>query len=214
MQTTSDDGLTGSSATATTPRSAGTSPPMPALADTGQPGPRAAGAGELLHLARENLRLLVALAARYEVEVRGADPDGREVRSPADLADYLGPEMAGLAQEQLRAVLLDGRNRILGVQLIYQGGQNAVNIRLADCFREAVRAGAAAILLVHNHPSGDPNPSPQDIALTGEAGRVGDLLGIPVIDHVVVGRAGFVSLRRRGLYEPPAGDRDPVAAGG
>lgn len=186
---------------------------MPEPADALCPGPCPAETGAILHLARENLRLLVALAGRFEVELLEVAPDGRVVRCPADVADYLGPEMAGLAQEQLRAVLLDGKNRILGVQLIYQGGHNAVNIRLADCFREAVRAGAAAILLVHNHPSGDPSPSLNDIAITGEAGRVGDLLGIPVIDHVIVGRPGFVSLRRQGLYPPPAEPGAPPATG-
>lgn len=142
-----------------------------------------------------------------------ADPDDRVVRCPADVADYLGPEMADLAQEQLRAVLLNGKNRILGIELIYQGGLNAVNIRLADCFREAVRAGAAAILLVHNHPSGDPTPSPRDVQFTRAAGRAGELLDIPVLDHVILGRPGFVSLRRQGLYSPPAEPGEPLAAG-
>ena len=65
-----------------------------------------------------------------------------------------------------------------------------------------MRVGAAAILLVHNHPSGDPDPSPDDIALTGEVARAGDLLGVPVLDHVILGRPGFVSLRQQGHYAP------------
>lgn len=160
------------------------------------------------------MRLLAAFARRFEVAVLDTDPEGRIVRHPADVADYLGHEMADLAQEQLRAVLLDCKNRIIGVELIYQGGQNAVNIRLSDCFREAVRVGASAILFVHNHPSGDPTPSPDDIALTGEAGRAGDLLGVPVLDHVILGRPGFVSLRQQGHYDPPAEARERRAAGG
>lgn len=168
------------------------------------PCPRPTEAAEIVALARENVRLLAAFARRFEVAALDDDPCNRVVRRPADVADYLRHEMAELAQEQLRAVLLDGKNRIMGVELIYQGGQNAVNIRLADCFREAVRAGASAILLVHNHPSGDPDPSSSDIALTGEAGRAGDLLGIPVLDHVILGRPGFVSLRQQGHYAPPA----------
>jgi len=81
---------------------------------------------------------------------------------------------------------------------------NAIVIRLADCFREAVRVGAAAVVLAHNHPSGDPTPSPEDVRVTREAAQVGDLLGIEVLDHVVIssGPGNFVSLRERGFYRP------------
>lgn len=160
-------------------------------------------AAVVLHLVRENLRLLAELATRYEIGRLAVTADEPSVRSPADLAAYLGPELADLAQEQLRVVLLDTKNRVLGSSLIYQGGLNATVIRLADCFREAVRSGAAAVILVHNHPSGDPTPSPEDVRLTAEAGRAGELLGIKLLDHVVVGRqGGYVSLRERGLYTP------------
>ncbi len=113
-------------------------------------------AAALLHLVRENLRLLEELATRYEVPRLDARPEGQQVRSPADLASYLAPELADLAQEQLRVVLLDTKNHILGTQLVYQGGINATAIRLADCFREAVARGAAAVIFAHNHPSGAP----------------------------------------------------------
>ncbi|HVA85581.1 MAG TPA: JAB domain-containing protein [Candidatus Saccharimonadales bacterium] len=159
----------------------------------------------LLHLVRENLRLLAELASTAEVALLDATKDGRPVRGPADVAAYLGTELAGLAQEQLRVVCVDTRNRILATPLVYQGGLNATVIRIADCFREAVRLGAAAIVLVHNHPSGDPTPSPEDVRLTAEVSRAGDLLGIDVLDHVVVGSGPdqYVSLRERGLYAPP-----------
>jgi DNA repair protein RadC len=75
-------------------------------------------------------------------------------------------------------------------------------VRLAECFREAVREGATALVLVHNHPSGRPEPSPEDVRLTAEAARAGELLGIEVLDHVVLARAGFRSLRAAGLYTP------------
>jgi DNA repair protein RadC len=107
----------------------------------------------LVHLLRENSRLLHQLVARHAVDRRAALAETPIVSSPEDLAAYLGPEMAELAQEQLRVVLLDTRNRVLGVQLVFQGGLNATVVRLADCFREAIRANAAAIILVHNHPS-------------------------------------------------------------
>ena len=160
---------------------------------------------DLLHLARQNLRLLSDLAAHYEVARLGPPVNSRSIAKPLDVAEYLAPELADLAQEQLRAVLLDTKHHILGCCLVYQGGNNAVNIRLADCFREAVRAGAAALVLAHNHPSGDATPSPEDVALTADAARVGALLGIEVLDHVIIGRTDqHVSLRERGLFTPAA----------
>jgi len=160
-------------------------------------------AAALLHLVRENLRLLAELVARYEIGSVGTCAQEHIIRSPADVAAYLGSELAELAQEQLRVVLLDTKNHVLGIQLVYQGGLNATVIRLADCFREAVTLGAAAVIFVHNHPSGDPTPSPEDVRLTREAGRVGDLLGIDLLDHLVIARQGHVSLRERGLYSAP-----------
>lgn len=172
-------------------------------------------AGEILHLVRENLRLLSELTTRYEIGHVDTSTDGRSVRDPADVAAYLGAEFSDLAQEQLRVVLLDTRNRVIASQLVYQGGINATVIRLADCFREAVARGAAGVIFAHNHPSGDPTPSAADIHLTAEAGRVGDLLGIHLLDHIVVARQGHVSLRQRGLYVPPGTDkRGPNASAG
>jgi DNA repair protein RadC len=159
-------------------------------------------AASILHLVRENLRLLAQLTSTYEIG-RADAPDQRwQVQSPADLAAYLGTELSDLAQEQVRVVLLDSKNYVVGTCLLYQGGVNQTVVRLADCFREAVRAGAPAIVLLHNHPSGDPTASPEDVRLTQDASKAGDFLGIEVLDHVIVGRQGYVSLRERGLYEP------------
>jgi DNA repair protein RadC len=159
--------------------------------------------GTVIDLVRQNLRLLAELVHRYEVSHKDGSSEGRVVRKPADVIGYLGPELADLAQEQLRVVLLDTKNRVLGATLVYQGGLNAIVVRLADCFREAVRANAAAILLVHNHPSGDPDPSNDDVRITREAAQVGELLGIDLLDHVIVGGCSkFVSLRERGFYRP------------
>jgi DNA repair protein RadC len=132
----------------------------------------------------------------------------RVIRSPADVAAYLGPEMADLAQEQLRVLLLNTKNHVVGTCLVYQGGVNATVVRLADCFREAVRASAPAVILVHNHPSSDPTPSPEDVRLTREAAQAGDLLGIDVLDHVILGGQAHVSLRERGLYTPSSAPRE------
>ncbi len=161
-------------------------------------------AATLLHLVRENLRLLAELATHYEVPQAATTGDRLKVTRPADVADYLGPEMRGLAQEQLRVVLLDTKNRVLATPLIYQGGLNSVVIRLGDVFREAVACGAAALILVHNHPSKDATPSTEDIRLTQDAARVGEILGVQVLDHIIVAGDGYVSLREKGMYVPSA----------
>ncbi len=162
-------------------------------------------AAVILHLVRENLRLLSELSLRYEVGRTSAPELPAVVRGPADLAAYLGPELADLAQEQLRVVLLDSKNQVRAVSLVYQGGLNATVVRLGDCFREAVALGAAAVIFAHNHPSGDPTPSPEDVRLTEEAARAAQLLGIDLLDHLIVARGGkYVSLRERGLYTPTA----------
>lgn len=156
----------------------------------------------LLHALRENGRLLAALAQRLEVGALEPPAARRTIHGPADVAAYLGPELADLAQEQLRVLLLDTKNRVLGTALVYQGGANQTVVRLADCFREAVRLSATALLFAHNHPSGTPDVSPEDVRLTREAALVGELLGVPVLDHVIVAREGFASLRAQGLYTP------------
>ena len=164
----------------------------------------------LVRTLRENGRLLATLAGRYETAGLPPLTRGPSFRRPAEIAAYLGPEMVHLAQEQLRVVLLDRRNRLIDAPIVYQGGQTETSVRLAECFREAVRCAAAALVMVHCHPSGDPAPSPDDVQLTSEAGEAGVLLGIDVLDHVVIAGDGFVSLREAGLYipPPPAGSSD------
>ena len=160
-------------------------------------------AAAVIHLVRENLRVLRELVQRFEIPWLDAAGERVCIRSPADVAAYLGPEMAALAQEQLRVVLLDTKNNVLAAVLVYQGGIDSISVRPADCYREAVRVGAASIIVLHNHPSGDPTPSPDDVRLTRDVGQVGQLLGIELLDHLVIGGERHVSLRERGLYAPP-----------
>jgi RadC-like JAB domain len=159
----------------------------------------------LVRTLRENGRLLAALSRRCETDRLAPPSTSPTFREPADIAAYLGPEMVDLPQEQLRVVLLDRRGRLIDTPLIYQGGQTETAVRLADCFRDAVRANAAAIVLVHNHVSADPTPSADDVQLTQDAGQAGLLLGIAVLDHVILGREGTSSLRALGQYIPPGG---------
>ncbi|MGQ9598586.1 MAG: RadC family protein [Anaerolineae bacterium] len=122
-----------------------------------------------------------------------------QVRSPADAANLVMSEMSLLEQEHLRVILLDTKNRVLATPTIYIGSLNTSLIRVGELFREAIRANCAALIVLHNHPSGDPTPSPEDIAITKQIVEAGKLVDIQVLDHVIIGRQRFVSLKERGL---------------
>jgi len=127
-------------------------------------------------------------------------PAGRwTIRSPRDLADRLVLQMGRLEREELRVVVLNTRNVVLRVTTAYQGNVSASLVRIGELFRDAVRLDAAGVILVHNHPSGDPSPSPDDLHLTAEALAAGRLLDIDVLDHLVIGHDAYVSLRDRGV---------------
>lgn len=122
------------------------------------------------------------------------------VRSPADVAELLIPEMAGLEQEQMRIVLLSTKNRVIGTTMVYQGSLHTTVIRVGELFREAVRRNAAAVIVAHNHPSGDPTPSPEDVSVTTEIVKSGKLLDVDVLDHLILGNGGrWTSLKERGV---------------
>jgi len=127
-------------------------------------------------------------------------PDERpQVRSPADAASLVMSEMSLLDQEQLRVLLLDMRKRVLRIETVYKGSLHTSMVRVCEVFREAIRANAASLILVHNHPSGDPAPSPEDVALTEQIVQAGRLLDIEVLDHLIIGQQRFISLKERGI---------------
>ena len=122
------------------------------------------------------------------------------IQTPEDAAALLVPLMQDLEQEHLYVLILDTRNRIIGEPLeIYHGSLNSSMVRVAELFRPAIQANAAAILIAHCHPSGDPSPSPEDVAITSAIVQAGKLLDVVCIDHLIIGRGGFVSLKSRGL---------------
>lgn len=121
------------------------------------------------------------------------------IHNPSDAAALLQYEMSVLDQEHLRVMLLDTRNRVIDVVEIYHGSLNSSQVRVAELFKPAIQRMAAAIILVHNHPSGDPTPSPDDVAVTRAVVQAGKLLDIDTLDHLVIGRARFISLKERGL---------------
>lgn len=125
-----------------------------------------------------------------------------QVRSPADVANLMMLEMGLLEREQLRTVLLDTKNRVQRIETVYAGSLNTAVIRIGEIFQAPIRANSAAIIVVHNHPSGDPAPSPEDVRVTEKIVQAGALLDIDVLDHLIIGRNRYVSLKERGLGFP------------
>jgi DNA repair protein RadC len=121
------------------------------------------------------------------------------VRSPRDVVEHLQVPMGLLEREELRVVVLNAKHVVLRVSTAYAGNVSASLVRVGELFRDAVRIDATAIILVHNHPSGDPTPSPDDLHVTAEAIAAGRLLDVEVLDHLVITRDAWISLRDRGV---------------
>lgn len=127
-------------------------------------------------------------------------PEDRAIiRSPQDVHNVLGAEMALLDQEHLRVMLLNTKNEVLAIREVYVGNVNSSVIRVAEVLRPAVRDNCPAIIVVHNHPSGDPTPSPEDILVTRQIRSSGEMMDIELLDHIIIGGQGYVSLKEKKL---------------
>lgn len=122
------------------------------------------------------------------------------IKTPSDVSSHLMEEMRCLKQEELRTLLLNTKNGILKSCTIAIGGLNVSAVESREVFNEAVKSGCASMILVHNHPSGDPAPSKEDIAFTKRIAEGGEILGIKVLDHIIIGNGIFVSLKERGFF--------------
>ncbi len=142
------------------------------------------------------IKAALELGHRMRVETPEERPG---VHSPKDAANLVQFQMSALEQEELWVIMLDTRNRVLHIDAIYRGSLNSSQIRVGELFKSAIRRNAAAIVVAHNHPSGDPNPSPDDVAVTRAIVQAGKLLDVEVLDHLVIGGTGFVSMKERGL---------------
>ncbi len=161
-----------------------------------------AGVAELSAIAGVGEAKAGRLAAAFELGRRSlADwPAGHwTIRSPRDVADRLLVEMGRLEREELRVLSLNAKNVVQRVSHVYAGNVSTSLVRIGELFRDAVRLDASGVVLVHNHPSGDPTPSSEDLHLTAEAIAAGRLLDLEVLDHVVIGHDAWVSLRDRGV---------------
>ena len=164
----------------------------------------------LLEALRRNLHVLNELAVRYEVETDpGRADESPAITSPEDVHRLLGVEMGALCQEQVRVLLLDRRNRVVGQRVIYQGNAYSTVVRPAEVLRPAVVEGVPNLIVAHNHPSGDPSPSPQDISVTKELGQAAKLLGLELIEpHLNFPEVALVRKAVDPLVQLP-----PLAAG-
>jgi DNA repair protein RadC len=142
------------------------------------------------------IKAAIELGRRLMLETPEERPS---INSPADGAALLQYEMSALEQEHLRVILLDRRNRVLETVEVYKGSVNSSQVRVGELFKDAIRVNASAIIVAHNHPSGDPTPSPDDVAVTRAIVQAGKLLDIDVLDHLVIGQGKWVSLKERGL---------------
>jgi DNA repair protein RadC len=167
-----------------------------------------AGPGELLSVAGVGAARAARLAAAFELGRRGlaARDRGAAITSPEQVYQRLGPRMIGVSQEVAVVLALSAQNHVLAEIEIGRGEVTGVPVHPREVFRPLIRHGAAGGLLAHNHPSGDPTPSAEDIALTRRLYAAGELIGIPLLDHVVVASGGFTSIRELVSCEVEAGD--------
>jgi len=143
----------------------------------------------------------VTLLAAIELgrRIRQYVPEDRYIiRSPKDGANFVMESMRHLNQEHLIVLFLDTKNRIIHKQTIFIGSLNASIVHPREIFREAVKRSAASIICVHNHPSGDPTPSQEDIQVTKRLVEAGKIMGIELLDHIIIGNQKYVSLKEKG----------------
>ena len=157
----------------------------------------------------EDLRQQHGLGTAKAAQIKAAIELGRRlavstnderplIQSPEAAADQVLYEMSGLAEEQLWVLVLDNKNRLIHVDRRYKGTANSSQVRVGELFEEAIRRKALSIILVHNHPSGDPAPSTQDISITEKIRQIGDMIQIRLMDHIIIGDQRYLSLKEAG----------------
>jgi DNA repair protein RadC len=161
--------------------------------------------GELLRIAglgpAKSAQLAAAfeLGRRVEAEATLGQSNRIQIGSPADVAAYFGPQMRDLKREVFRVVFLNTSNVILGDHVVSEGGLASSIVEPRAVFQRAILENAAALICLHNHPSGNPEPSREDIRITRQLAEAGRMMGIPVHDHLIIAGHSFTSLAERGL---------------
>jgi DNA repair protein RadC len=141
--------------------------------------------------------LLAAFELARRIEAKPLEC-GQLIRNPVDVHRHFQPRIRGAQRESFHVLLLDVRHRLMGEAQVSVGTLTASLVHPREVFQEAIRAAAAAVLLVHNHPSGDPTPSEEDRVVTERLAAAGELLGIRVVDHLIIADTGHFSFREAG----------------
>ena len=152
------------------------------------PGIKEAKASQILSVAE--------MAKRFQTYRSG---DSYKINAPGDAADLLMVELREYKQEVLKVLLLNTKNIVIGTYNASVGSLNSSIVHPREIFKEAIRKSAASIIMVHNHPSGDPSPSSEDIAATSRIKEVGKIVGIDLVDHIIIGDGKYISLREKNL---------------
>ena len=171
----------------------------------GLAGLAARGVPELVRMRGIGRAKGARLLAAFEIGRRTASRPGSaksKVRSPEDLAQRFGPALRDARQEVFKAILLDSGHRVIRDVTVSTGTLNASLVHPREVFKAAVDGLAASVILMHNHPSGEPAPSAEDRSITLQMAEAGRLLGIPVLDHVIIAGNGFFSFAKEGLIKP------------
>ncbi len=158
--------------------------------------------GELTRMKGIGLAKAVQIKAGIELGqrlVRTRLPDAQTIRSPQDAADLLMEQLRYLQKEHFVCLFLNTKNHIIAQETLSIGSLNASIVHPREVFRAAIKCSSASVVCAHNHPSGDPTPSPEDIRMTERLCQAGDIVGIDVLDHIVIGDGIFVSLKEQGL---------------
>jgi DNA repair protein RadC len=171
------------------------------LADVAHADPVELTVAGLSSLSARRLGVVLEIGRRV---ARVTESDTWRITTPSDVAEPLVDGMGSLEREELRVLLLDTKNVVVAERTVYRGNLAGSSVRVGEVYRDAVRRCAAAIVVAHNHPSGDPSPSGEDLRITAELAEAGRLLDIELLDHVIIGRGRWTSLRAIGaLAQPP-----------
>jgi DNA repair protein RadC len=141
--------------------------------------------------ARLRLRAALELGRRVQAEAEERRP---RIRGPEDVVQLMAPRLRALQHEEFHVLILNTRHRVLRIQIVSRGILDAALVHPREVFAPALEERGSAVILVHNHPSGDPEPSPEDRRVTDQLARAGEILGIRVLDHIVIGNPGWASV--------------------
>lgn len=144
-------------------------------------------------------QIMVPVYKLLMVKDGGVASSSKRIHTPAEAAQLAMTYLTGLDREHLVVILLDSKNMIIGINTVCIGTLNTAYVSMREVFKPAIVANAAAIFVAHNHPSGDPTPSSEDVHITKQISEAGKLLDIPLLDHIVCGETNWVSLKERGL---------------